>query len=188
LNGAKLTKTETKPNENAFLHSEYFNLIEFCSYWEEFLKKANINHVKISSKNNYLIIELTEYMEFSLEESYKTVTEERKRDTVQSHQLISTETKTETHTVKIQNKWFGFKQKTFTKKGKYYSKTPLRFYRTDIFLRCNLINKQSTFYNNEPSYILYILPVEDGDQIKAQIYFSTNNIKINSKLTNHLNL
>jgi hypothetical protein len=80
------------------------------------------------------------------------------------------------------NKWFGFKQETFTQK--YYSMKPFRFNRTDLFLRCNFIDKQSTFNNNIPSDILYILPVED-DQIKVQRYFSINNIKINSKLTNH---
>jgi hypothetical protein len=34
----------------------------------------------------------------------------------------------------IYNEWFGFKQTTFNKKGKYYSTKPLKFYRTDLFL------------------------------------------------------
>jgi hypothetical protein len=73
----------------------------------------------------------------------------------------------------------------FTKKGKYYSIKPVNFYRTDLFLRCNLIDKQNILYNNKPSDILCILPVEDGDQIKAQRY-EPNCITHVNKLTNYL--
>jgi hypothetical protein len=66
--------------------------------------------------------------------------------------------------MKLTNEW----QEKFKRKGKYYSIKPLKFYRTDLFLRCNLIDKKATFYNNKPSDILCILPVEDGNQIKAQ--------------------
>jgi hypothetical protein len=54
-------------------------------------------------------------------------------------------------------KLFGFKQKTFTKKGKYKSSLPL-VYMSIYFLRFNLVNQQHTFYNNKKSDILAIIP------------------------------
>jgi hypothetical protein len=141
-------------------------LTEFCRYFEETLEKRKIEHVKLNCENNYLVIELTDDIEFK---------------------LIDTEigvSKFESFV--IDNIWYGFKQETFNKKGKYYSTKPLNFYRTDLFLRCNLIDKQSVFYNNKPSDILCIFPVEDGDQIKFQRYEPINCTKEINKITNHI--
>jgi hypothetical protein len=74
-----------------------------------------------------------------------------------------------------------------TSKGKYYSNKPLNFYRTDLFLRSNLIEQQTSFYNNKYSDILCIFQVDDGDQIKFQRYEPNCTRKVN-KLTNHIKL
>ena len=87
----------------------------------------------------------------------------------------------------ILNEWFGFQSEKFTKKGKYYSMKPLNFYRTDLFLRCNLIDKQNNLYNNKQSDILCVFPVKDGSIVqcqrsdpndcKTEINVSTNHLK-----------
>ena len=72
----------------------------------------------------------------------------------------------------MMNEWFGFTQKTFTKKGKYYSTKPLLFYKTSLFLKCNLVDSQvqPTIYKNQYSDILCDFEVDDGKQVKYQIY------------------
>uniref|UniRef100_UPI0035CF1AC1 hypothetical protein n=1 Tax=Bartonella sp. CL41QHWL TaxID=3243527 RepID=UPI0035CF1AC1 len=62
--------------------------------------------------------------------------------------------------------WFGFKKSKFKRKGKYYSVKPLDFYRTDLFLRSDLVDKKKVKYNGKPSDILYIIPVDDDGRIK----------------------
>jgi hypothetical protein len=88
-------------------------------------------------------------------------------------------------TITILNKWLGFRQEKFTKKGKYYSAKPLNYFRTNFFLRSNLLEDNSTLYNNKPSNIFCILPVDDGEQIKMQRYEPNCKRNIN-KITNHL--
>jgi hypothetical protein len=90
-------------------------------------------------------------------------------------------------TIKIINKCFGFRQNSFNKKGKYFSIKPLNYFRINFFLRCNLLENNCTFYNNTPSNIFCILPVDDGEQIKMQCYEPDCKKNIN-KITNHLYL
>ncbi|WP_375674050.1 hypothetical protein, partial [Bartonella sp. CL32QHWL-2] len=96
----------------------------------------------------------------------------------------------EEHYLIIFNEWLGFKQTKFTKKGKYYSRRPLPFYVTELFLRTNLVDTTETFFNNTPSNILSIIPVDDGDQVKLQRYdlllSKFKCIKEVNKCTNHI--
>ena len=86
----------------------------------------------------------------------------------------------------VLNEWFGFENKTFTKKGKYYSVKPLNFYRSDLFLRTNLIDERNHIYNNKPSDIMCVFPVKDGSLVQSQRYEPINcDIEVN-KSTNHL--
>ena len=177
-------KTEEDITEYSFPFSKHFSLDEFCNYWNEMLKKGGVIHVNFHcDENNYLVIELTEDREFSLDEFFQY----HNVSTRTENQLNFHINKIYKHTVKIINKWFGFKQDKFTKKGKYYSTSPLNFYRTNLFLRSNLVDKQTSLYNNRPSNILCVFPVDDGNLIKHQRYEPKNCIRAVNKTTNHLN-
>ena len=142
----------------------HYSISDVCSFFNNMLKLGKVNHVKMHcDQNNYLIIELTEEREFNLIEMFKPGTSSF-----------------------LNNNWFGFKQTKFTKKGKYYSTQPLLFYRTDMFLRSNLVKQQNILYNNKPSNILCIIPVEDGDQIKHQTYKPNDCCKIIDRTTNNI--
>jgi hypothetical protein len=148
------------------------SLGELCAHWQKLIKNVGVDHVKFyCDQNNFIFIELTEDKDFSLN---TIITQEEKVELFYVGKS-ATEKKT---TTKQMNKWFGFRQEKLTKKGKYYSTKPLNFYRTNLFLRCNLIAQQNTFYNNKPSNILCAFPVEDGEQIKLQRYEPLNQIKL----------
>ena len=182
-------KTEEDITDYTFPFSKHFSLSEFCNYFNETLKKGNITHATINcDQNNYLILELTEDREFKLSEffEYDVITVKEETNTA-GDQLTFHIKKAYRHIIKLVNKWFGFKQKVFTRKGKYYSTRPLPFYVSNIILRCNLVEQRNTLYNNKPANILCVIPVDDGDQIKHQRYKSSCNRTVN-KLTNHLKL
>jgi len=160
-------------------------LTDFCSRWQEIIKDAGVDHVKFHcDKNNYLIIELTEDKEFSFKQIFNRYDEGTFKTvlTYYGHEIdkkISTNIK---QTISLIKGWFGFREDTFTKKGKYYSTKPIHFYRTDLFLRSNLVDQQKTFYNNKYSDILCTFPVDDGEQIKLQRYEPMNcHRKVNRK-------
>uniref|UniRef100_UPI0035D0B3C7 hypothetical protein n=1 Tax=Bartonella sp. CL42QHWL TaxID=3243528 RepID=UPI0035D0B3C7 len=131
----------------------HFSLTKLCSLLKTWINSGGfkgeaINHVKFNcNNNNYLILELTEDKEFGFDKAFDVASKSQGNIT-------------------LFNKWFGFKQEKFTKKGKYYSTKPLPFYVTELFLRTNLVDTTETFFNNTPSNILSIIPVEDGDQVK----------------------
>ena len=149
----------------------HFSLTEFCSILNEYLDKVNIKHVKVNcDKSNYLTIELTEDKEFKLRSFFKDLTSDE------------TNTTTTYYKFEMYNKWFGFRQDKFTKKGKYHSTKPLKFYKSDLFLRSNLTK---SLYNNQDSNIFCILPVKDGAHNKLQRY-ELNCTKEINRTTNHL--
>ena len=154
------TKDDEGQASNSFTipFDGHLSLPELCSFVTEHLK--DVSHVKFKcDENNRIVIELAKDELFTLKDFYlgdKYLT--------------------------IINKWFGFRQEIFTKKGKYYSTKPLKFYKSDLFLRSNLTK---SLYNNQDSDIFCILPVEDGVQTKLQRYELNCRKEIN-KTTNHL--
>ena len=171
---ANITKGEVSDYEKTetFYLFEHFSLSEFCRFWNKYLEDSAINNVRFScDESNYVILELTEDTNFnlqSLEDLYP-----------------GGEPKNFLEVIK---KWFGFKQDSFEKKGKYYSTKPLNFYLTSLNLKSNLVNKKNTLYNNKHSDILCVIPVEDGDQIKYQRYEPKNCNKSVNDFTNHIKL
>ncbi|WP_375674052.1 hypothetical protein [Bartonella sp. CL32QHWL-2] len=147
--------------------SGHNTLAEICSEIQKQIIAAGFNFVNLNcDNNNYLILELTEDKEFGFDKAFDVASKSQGNIT-------------------LFNKWFGFKQEKFTKKGKYYSTKPLPFYVTEIFLRSNLVDTSKTLFNNTPSNIFCIIPVDDSDQIKLQRY-EINCTKEINKSTNHI--
>ncbi|MCG8429776.1 MAG: hypothetical protein MJA29_01185, partial [Candidatus Omnitrophica bacterium] len=161
----------------------HFSLAEFCKLWNDYLKTAEIENVKFScDESNYIILELTKDTDFSINWLGNRILGSDK-----DGKIVRMEFDVEpSNFLEIIKKWFGFKQESFKKKGKYYSTKPLTFYVTSLNLKSNLVNKKNTLYNNKPSDILCVIPVEDGDQIKYQRYEPKNCNKSVNKSTNHL--
>ena len=184
------TTTVDKPGEILstynFPHKYHFSLSEFCKYWEGFIRK-NFKHAKLyCNESNYIILELTEDIPFSLVSIFTKENTEEDVETLVDKTITTKTTTSLTDVARVLNRWFGFKQTLFTKKGRYYSTRPLNFYRTDMFLRCNLVDKKSSLYNNSPSDILCHIPVDDGDQVKIQRYEPSNCTRSVNKSTNYL--
>jgi len=152
---------------SAFIPREgHYSLADVCGYFTNLIQQSEIDHVKMyCDKNNYITLELTEDKLFDINAAF----------------LDGNRT-----ALMLVNKWFGFKQNQFERKGKYYSIKPLNFYRTDLFLRSNLVDKEHTFYNNKHSDIFCVFPVDDGDQIKLQNYEPNNCTKNVNKTTNYI--
>lgn len=132
----------------------HFSLADFCKFLQSELKTRNVYHVNFHcDQNNYLVIELTDDKVFQFWD-YESDTN-----------------------------WTGFKQSKFTQKGKYYSAKPLNFYRTDLFLTCDLVDKERVNYNSQPSDILCIVPVEDEGKVKLQRHEPDCTVPVN-KTTN----
>jgi len=187
-------RTEALPYEFLAPIEKHISLAEFCSILNNYLDAARFNHVKIHcDESNYLTLELTEDKSFPLSSFYEEIIseEEETLPTVTNYNVrertkVSTKTTAKYHFDLI-NKWFGFRQEIFTKKGKYYSAKPLKFYRSDLFLRANLTNQHNTFYNNKGSNIFCIIPVDDGAQTRLQRYEPNCKKEVNES-TNHIKI
>jgi hypothetical protein len=132
--GTELSKHLTN---STYQKVRFKNLGELCSTWQEIIKEAGVNHVKISDQNNYIIIGLTEDKEFSLK--YILIEQNKEGEfkyllSYYGHLVKEKTSETIEPVIKVVNDWFGLSQETYTKKGKYYLIKPLNFYRTDLFL------------------------------------------------------
>lgn len=181
------TTTKDTITQYTFPYSRHFSLSEFCEVWQKYIKEIGISHVKIyCDNNNYITLELTEDKEYPLKVDKLDKNEKIKIErNTEGFQISKTIREVIEKQLTVVNEWFGFKQTKFTKKGKYYSTRPLNFYRKYLFLQANLVDKAKTLYNNKPSNIFCIIPVEDGDQIKMQRY-EPNCKKTINKCTNHI--
>ena len=186
------TETINRPDEvvsiQRFPLTKHFSLGEFCEEWEKFLRLLEIKHVKFHcDESNYIILELTEDIVFSLKSTFTNLLPIERNVVNEVDKTVTTQTRTMLrYYAEVLNEWFGFQQDKFKLKGKYYSIRPLRFYRTDLFLRCNLVDRKNILYNNKQSNILCVFPVDDGSQVKHQRYEPSNCTRVVNKATNHL--
>ena len=184
------TRIRNQIAETKFDLQRHFNLSNFCSLWNQFLKETlKITHVNFHcDENDYIIIELTEDKAFSLRTLFENAdTPNPPSEVVEVDKTLITKTQSILEYYGyLLNEWFGFESEVFTKKGKYYSVKPLNFYRTDLFLRCNLLDQKNQLYNNKQSDILCVFPVKDGSLIESQRYEPSNCKTEINKSTNYL--
>ena len=194
--GVDYVANEFKKDSKIITYDGY--LVQFCQQLDELLKKAEIDHVKVSCDENHVIFELTEDKEFSMSGILsKKITLGDAIDTfTERYGHLKAEERfhfraTFIFTLEINHEALGFRDTKFTKKGKYYSMNPLPFFKTNVFLRSNLVKQSNVLYNKnesniEESDIFCVIPVDNGDQVKLQRHEPANCTHEVNKTTNYL--